>query len=248
MIRDRMSEPIENSEWRQRLEKRGFSSLEIAQLLGHWQYQELLKLGQLLRVKVQLKDRSSPQLLTISEFEKNFKVIYRPFLTFPSYEVLEEVIRNCPYLLRFEWLISSNDEWEVLYQSQLSAGATADTCIKWINPQLGYGLFAEVDLPEKSFVAEYTGIVRQVNKRNPNLNGYCFQYPTRFWSFKYFVIDALQEGNVSRFINHSNQPNLQPLWLIKRGVLHLIFIANRLITKGTELTFDYGVDYWTHRK
>lgn len=123
-----------------------------------------------------------------------------------------------------------------------------DTFIKWINPILEYGLFTAADLPERSFIGEYTGVIRQIDKKHPDLNSYCFHYPTRFWSAKYFVIDSLHEGNASRFINHSNQPNLQPLWLVNRGVLHLIFIANQFIAKGAELTFNYGSDYWMRRK
>lgn len=241
-------ERLKDSEWRYMLDRNGFNPLEIAQLLGQRYYQELLSKASPLTLNIHLKNREAPCVLTLSEFEKMFKVIYRSFLTFPSYQTLEEVIRLCPYLLRFEWLISSGDTWEAAYQAQLSGGVTAETIIKWINPVLGYGLFAAADLLERSFVAEYTGMIRQIDKKNPDLNEYCFQYPTKLGSSKYFVIDALDEGNITRFINHSDQPNLQPLWIVNRGVLHLIFIANRFIPKGTELTFDYGPDYWVRRE
>lgn len=239
---------LKDSEWRYSIERNGFNPLELAQLLGQQQCQQILQKMPPICINVQLKDQEFPTSFELAKFENTFKVIYRSFLTFPSYYLLEDVIHDCPYLLRFEWLISSRDEWEASYQKQLLAGTMADTFIKWINPTIGYGLFAAVDLPEKSFIGEYTGIIRRVNKNHPSLNDYCFHYPTRFWSSKYFVIDAFHEGNMTRFINHSNHPNLQPLWLVNRNVLHLVFIANRFISKGTELTFDYGSDYWLHRE
>jgi hypothetical protein len=239
---------LKGSKWHSYPDAHGFTPLELAQLLGRRQCQDILQHPNPTIIKVQLKGAHAPTILTISEFENNFNIVHRPFLTFPSYQTLEEVIRNCPYLLRFEQLMLSSDEREAAYQAQLSSGATADTCIQWINPVLGYGLFSATDLPENSFVGEYTGVVRGIDRQNPDLNAYCFHYPTRFWSFKYFVIDALREGNHLRFINHSDQPNLQPLWLVNRGVLHLIFVTNRFINQGTELTFNYGSDYWIRRK
>jgi len=238
---------LKDSGWNFCRDANGFTPLELAQLLGRRECQEILSKSNSITIKVQFKDEISPLVISLEEFEKIFKLIYRPFLTFPSYKALNEVICNCPYLLRFEWLANTDNKWEALYQEQLSIGATADTFIKWINPFIGYGLFADSDLPEKSFVGEYTGAVRRIHRDRPDLNAYCFHYPTRFWSLKYFVIDSLHEGNICRFINHSNQSNLQPLWLVNRGLLHLIFITKYRIPKGTQLTFDYGSDYWLHR-
>jgi SET domain-containing protein len=61
-------------------------------------------------------------------------------------------------------------------------------------------------------------------------------------------VDALQEGNVTRFINHSNVPNLEPRCFVERGLLHQVFMARQKISKGTQLTFDYGNDYWIRRQ
>lgn len=240
---------LKDSEWKNQVDQYGFTSLELSQLLGHRKCEEFLQPHPLLSsFKVQFKDEISFSILNLKEFEKKFHVTYRPFLTFPSYRTLREVIRNCPYFFRFEWLFGGGSELEAHYQYQFSKGIFADTYIKWIDPQLGYGLFTAIDLPVKSFIGEYTGIVRQIDRNDSKLNGYCFHYPTRFWSTNYFVIDALHEGNLARFINHSSQPNLQPLWLVNRRLLHLVFIANQFIAKGTELTFNYGADYWLRRQ
>jgi SET domain-containing protein len=51
------------------------------------------------------------------------------------------------------------------------------------------------------------------------------------------VIDALKEGNDSKWINHSCRPNCVP-----DEVKGRIFIQTRRpVFKGEELTFDYGL-------
>lgn len=238
------------SAYKDEVDQYGFTPLELAQFLGRRQCEDQLKptAHSHTMFKVQFKEMKSVSTIGLIEFEKKFHLVFRPFLTFPSYRELETVIRNCPYLLRLESFMGPRSQLEVDYQNKLQCGDFADTSIKWINSELGYGLFADEDLSEKSFVGEYTGIVRQVSRNHPKLNGYCFHYPTRFWSSNYFVIDALHEGNLTRFINHHAHPNLQPLWLVNRGLLHLIFITKQFIAAGSELTFNYGSDYWLHRK
>lgn len=206
-----------------------FTALELALLLGRKRCQELL-------------ESNTPSSLKKNEreFEKRFYVTYRQFLRFPSYETIEEVVRDCPYLFRLEWLWGGAGQLEVECKEKMLAGFFANTNVQWINPHIGYGLFAGVDFPEKAFIGEYTGLVRKINRFDPQLNGYCFHYPARVWSSNYFVIDSLHEGNLSRFINHSEKPNLQPLWIFDRGIRHLIFLSNQPIAKGTELTFNYG--------
>lgn len=231
------------------LDQYGFTPLDLARFLGRRQCEEILEGKELLpSFRVQFKDQNTITTINLRDFEKKFHIAYRPSLTFPSYQTLQEVIRNCPYFFRLEWIWGGSSQLELQYQTQLSTTIFADTYVKWIHPTLGYGLFAASDIPEHSFVGEYTGMVRQVARDHPKLNGYCFHYPTRFWSANYFVIDALHEGNLARFINHSSQPNLQPLWLVNRRLLHLVLIANQSIPKGSELTFNYGADYWLHRK
>lgn len=239
---------LKHSSWIFSEESHGFNPLEIAQFLGKIECQRVLELENPFKLYVQKKGEIFPTRMMLPEFEDFFKITYRRHLTFPSYEFLDEVIHQCPFYYRFERLLLSGDQWELSYQSQRALGDIANTYVKWINPEVGYGLFAKENLPERKFVAEYTGIMRCVDKHDPQLNPYCFLYPKKWMSSKYYVIDALEDGNISRFINHSDRPNLQPLWLVDRKLLHLVFVANRPIVKGTELTFDYGNDFWIHRR
>jgi SET domain-containing protein len=61
------------------------------------------------------------------------------------------------------------------------------------------------------------------------------------------VIDAEEKGNFTRFINHSDEPNLTSRWIVVDGIYHVILFANQLIPKGTQLTYDYGPNYWSQR-
>jgi hypothetical protein len=57
------------------------------------------------------------------------------------------------------------------------------------------------------------------------------------------VIDATQ-GNFTRFINHSNRPNLKPFYAFFDGLYHMILISIKDISKGEQFSYDYGPKYW----
>lgn len=53
------------------------------------------------------------------------------------------------------------------------------------------------------------------------------------------VIDATQKGNISRFINHSCDPNAETQKWTVNGELRIGFFSKRTILAGEEITFDY---------
>lgn len=234
--------------WRSEPDKLGFTALEIARLLGKYQAVKLLG-GTLTGVfKLQPHGMNVPMVLSLEGFEKALGFHYRPFLTFASYSWLKYVVHQCPYILRCRSLTSENYGWAKKFNAEISEGRTAPIYIKWIDSTLGYGAFAGDDISADSFVGEYTGVVRRLYRKHPDHNPYCFHYPTKLWSLKTCTVDSMREGNLTRFFNHSNKPNLQPICAVDRGLLHLIFIAGRDIAQGQQLTFDYGEDYWMRRK
>lgn len=222
---------LKNSQWRFTQDPLGFTPYELAGLLGHRKIEAIF----------------SP-LPPQEDFENRFGVTYRSHLTFSSYLLLQEVVDNCPYLLRFPWLTPENYAGAARYSRQLAMGMTAPLHIQWIDESMGWGAFAAKEIAEGSFVGEYTGVVRRIDTSNPDLNDYCFHYPTKLWSRTIFVIDAGKEGNAMRFVNHSDTPNLKPYCFVERRLLHLCFLASRKILEGEQLTFDYGNHYWRHRK
>jgi len=234
--------------WQNARDELGFIPLELAQFLGQYRCAELLGGKFPEAFKARYRSEKTLKHVSLENFEKAFDITYAPFLRFESYQSLRQTIENCPYILRSHWLAKENYEWTDRFHEELRNGTTAQLSIRWIDHRLGYGAFADADISSGEYVGEYTGMVRPISRKHPDQNAYCFHYPTRFWSLKYFVVDGLHCGNLMRFVNHSDRPNLQPLCLVDRGLLHLVFVAKEHIPKGTQLTFDYGQDYWIRRQ
>ena len=53
------------------------------------------------------------------------------------------------------------------------------------------------------------------------------------------IIDATQKGNISRFINHSCDPNAETQKWTVNGDLRVGFFINKALRAGEEITFDY---------
>ncbi len=114
----------------------------------------------------------------------------------------------------------------------------------WINDKVGYGLFAEEVIQPGVFIGEYTGIVRKNNRLYMEpMNHYCYEYPILDSIGRSYVIDATK-GNLTRFINHSETPNLRPAYAFLDGAYHCIFFSLCRIEIGTQLSYHYGKSYW----
>lgn len=225
----------------------GLTPLDLAKFLGRESFLEQLGWK---KFSINRMDPVTKEITVLSKerFLNEFGVVYRPWNYFENYALLKSAIRNCPLLLKWRWSGYENQELGKKYGDLLDAGYTPNLYIRWIDDIFGYGLFANTDIEEGAWIGEYTGVVRRLYRRHLDLNIYCFQYPTRYWSWKYFIIDAMSEGSYLRFANHSDTPTMQPATLVVKGLLHQVFFAKRAITKGTQLTFNYGEDYWIRRE
>lgn len=169
---------------------------------------------------------------------------YLPQIAFESEEAKRNVLaRGLAKLQRGE----VSEEALLLgtkYKSQIEADYAPCVSVRYINEQVGHGAFAEERVKKGSFVGEYTGLVRENNRRYfAPLNNYCYEYPVADSIGRSFVIDATQ-GNFTRFINHSSKPNLKGFYAFFDGFYHAIFLSLRAIAKGEQLTYDYGANYW----
>ncbi|XP_073391903.1 uncharacterized protein [Physcomitrium patens] len=120
----------------------------------------------------------------------------------------------------------------------------------------GWAVRSAQPIPSGTFVCEYIGEV--VNDREANQRG--VRYDQDGCSYLYdidahldmsisragakpFVIDATKHGNVARFINHSCAPNLINYEVLVESMdcqlAHIGFFANRDISAGEELAYDY---------
>ncbi|XP_043464325.1 histone-lysine N-methyltransferase SETD2 isoform X3 [Leptopilina heterotoma] len=106
----------------------------------------------------------------------------------------------------------------------------------------GFGLRATADLDAGEFIMEYVGEVvdpKDFRKRTK-------EYSKDKNRHHYFmalksdqVIDATMKGNISRFINHSCDPNAETQKWTVNGELRIGFFIKKFIANGEEITFDY---------
>ncbi|XP_043487788.1 uncharacterized protein LOC122514802 [Polistes fuscatus] len=106
----------------------------------------------------------------------------------------------------------------------------------------GFGLRAAADLDVGEFIMEYVGEVvdpkdfrRRAKEYSKDKNRHYY-----FMALKSDqIIDATMKGNISRFINHSCDPNAETQKWTVNGELRIGFFIKKFITAGEEITFNY---------
>ncbi|GLV38878.1 SET domain containing 2 [Carabus blaptoides fortunei] len=106
----------------------------------------------------------------------------------------------------------------------------------------GFGIRATADISYGEFILEYVGEVLDPDEFEKRAKNYS-QDKNRHYYFMALradaVIDATQKGNISRFINHSCDPNAETQKWTVNGELRIGFFSKRTIISGEEITFDY---------
>lgn len=118
----------------------------------------------------------------------------------------------------------------------------------------GWGLRCLVDLRRGQFIDTYVGEIitnaeadRREESSGPGKASYLFSLDKfvdeDLLEEDCYVVDGEMMGNVTRFINHSCEPNCRQYTVsynkYDRKVYELAFFAYENIPAGTELTFDY---------
>ncbi|KAH9489593.1 hypothetical protein Btru_036451, partial [Bulinus truncatus] len=112
----------------------------------------------------------------------------------------------------------------------------------------GWGLRADQDMEEKgTFIMEYVGELLDYEEFVRRTR----QYSKEGLKHHYFmalnadeVVDATLRGNISRFINHSCNPNCETQKWTVNGELRVGFFTRTPVKKGEELTFDYQFEHY----
>lgn len=125
--------------------------------------------------------------------------------------------------------------------------------LELIDDTVGYGVFADEDIIRGQYVAEYTGAMvneEYINEHQPFDLKYSWTVmpPIYCAAPKKFVVDALNEGNFTRYINHSYDPNVLALVVYCQNEWHMIYVACKEIKMGQQLLVDYGKGYWYNRE
>lgn len=106
----------------------------------------------------------------------------------------------------------------------------------------GFGLMASAPMAAGDFIMEYVGEVlnsAQFEKRAADYSNDKNRHHYFMALRSDCVIDATIKGNISRFINHSCDPNAETQKWTVNGELRIGFFASKSIAAGEEVTFDY---------
>ncbi|ULT80542.1 hypothetical protein L3Y34_010844 [Caenorhabditis briggsae] len=100
---------------------------------------------------------------------------------------------------------------------------------------------AKRDIKKGEIVGEYTG--EQITDDQADRRGQVYHYGTSYvYHLPYAIgaLDSAKAGNETRFINHSNTPNLTTIFRMSKGEPRVGFVADQDIRKDEEVFFPYG--------
>lgn len=139
------------------------------------------------------------------------------------------------------------------FTTAIKNGHQASLYLKYINDRVGYGTFADALIQEDDIVGEYTGkIIRQhiVFAMRPEETVYLMPLQAcyaDYYCLTSLYINAKQIGNFTRFINHSDKPNVISKQVYDGSMWHMILVASQNILQDKQLFIDYGTGYWEAR-
>ena len=106
----------------------------------------------------------------------------------------------------------------------------------------GVGLRARRYIPKDTFIMEYVGEVLDSRLFKKRARQYTKDEVQHFYFMalsKDQFVDATCKGNISRFINHSCDPNSETQKWTVNGELRVGFFTKRSVQPGEEVSFDY---------
>lgn len=141
--------------------------------------------------------------------------------------------------------------------------------LKKLKGKLGHGIFLAPDakpMLKGQVIAPYAGLVSIVSKNGDDHGDYAFDpvtdlkltreeqarfdpkrrfHPNRLYALK---LDALDQGNFTRFINHSAKPNVVAFLVsTKANPIEIMYFAKKKINPGEQLLVSYedgDKSYW----
>ncbi|KAL3101955.1 hypothetical protein niasHS_003364 [Heterodera schachtii] len=113
-------------------------------------------------------------------------------------------------------------------------------------PGKGYGAIAKEKVPSGGFVGEYVGevISNEEGRRRVEKIAELQSHEAQYYVMELDErrsIDAQFYGNDMRYVNHSCSPNCVIQQIQSDFDLHLVLVANKEISIGEELSFDYNM-------
>ncbi|XP_048096210.1 LOW QUALITY PROTEIN: histone-lysine N-methyltransferase SUV39H1b [Alosa alosa] len=126
-------------------------------------------------------------------------------------------------------------------------GIRYSLCIFRTDNGRGWGVRTMERIRKNSFVMEYVGEIITTEEAERRGQIYDKEGATYLFDLDYvddeYTVDAAHYGNISHFVNHSCDPNLQVYNVfidnLDERLPRIAFFATRSIKAGEELTFDY---------
>lgn len=115
-------------------------------------------------------------------------------------------------------------------------------CTIFKTDKKGFGLLANSHIAAGDFIMEYVGEVLNSEQFESRAAEYALEKNRHHYFMALrsdCVIDATIRGNISRFINHSCDPNAETQKWTVGGELRIGFFSTKSIAAGEEITFDY---------
>ena len=132
----------------------------------------------------------------------------------------------------------------------IQRGRQHKVCIFRTENGCGWGVKALEKIPKGAFVMEYVGEIITVEEADRRGKEYDAEGRTYLFDLDFnvdaeclYVIDAAHYGDISHFVNHSCDPNLEVYvaWInnYNMRLSRIAFFSKRIIKTGEQLTFDY---------
>lgn len=121
-------------------------------------------------------------------------------------------------------------------------GAQYSHCKVFRTELKGFGIQAAALIAPGDFIMEYVGEVLDSTQFEKRATDYSAKENKHYYFMALrsdAVIDATTRGNISRFINHSCDPNAETQKWTVNGELRIGFFCTKPIMPGEEITFDY---------
>lgn len=194
-----------------------------------------------------VEEQEKRRILNTEELEEKFSMRVLVALEFGAPWIEKVVKKRCQKVFRRNELTLDEKWLGSFFEEEILAPPNLPLVIKLLDASVGYGVFADKDLAKKTYIGEYTGTVRQVFIKHWKSTDYWFVYPLEEICRVYYAIDASKQGNITRFVNHSDEPNCEMTSVFAHGAYHIVLYTKRPIKAGEQLTYDYGPDYWKKR-
>jgi hypothetical protein len=129
-----------------------------------------------------------------------------------------------------------------------SSASFRDYELRYITPDIGCGVFAKSRIKKGEIIGFYTGLK---TAHKPLTLKYAFQNNS---DLLHMYLDAIQHGNMTRFINHApnhtsspqqlSTANIEAVSYFLNGIEFILYSAKRKINDGEQLLVSYGKNFF----